>query len=325
MSAHRLAIAALSLLLANCDSRRPDTVTGYTEGDYVYVAAPDGGWVTQMLVQRGAEVKAGDALFTLDAEAQLAARNQAAAQVAQAEAQLANLKKPRRPDEIEALEAAVRQAQANLQFAQADYGRAVELRRSGFVSRQVLDQKKMARDTAAAQVKQARANLELGRKGARADEIAAAAANLEAAKQTLARAEYELSQRRVTAKVAARVEDTLRRKGEFVPPGGAVVSLLPPGNVKVRFFVREEDRARLQVGSAVRLSCDGCPAGASAKITFIAANAEYTPPVIYSVGSREKLVWLVEAAPQGSTLRLSPGQPLDVTLPSGAATVSAER
>ena len=70
--------------LAGCENRPANKITGYTEGDYVYVAAPDGGWVTQMLVQRGAQVKAGDALFTLDAEAQLAQRNQGAAQVQQA-------------------------------------------------------------------------------------------------------------------------------------------------------------------------------------------------------------------------------------------------
>jgi HlyD family secretion protein len=71
----------------------------------------------------------------------------------------------------------------------------------------------------------------------------------------------------------------------------------------------------LPVGSTVRVSCDGCPANATARVSFVAANAEYTPPVIYSVGSREKLVWLVEALPEGGTVRLSPGQPVDINLP----------
>ena len=304
--------------LAACESEPGDKVTGYTEGDYVYVGAPEGGWVTEVLVQRGTQVNAGDALFALDAEAQLAARNQAQAQVKQAEAQLADLQKPRRADEIAALQGTLNQAQANLSFAQSDFDRASKLRSTGFVSQQVLDQKKSARDGAAATVKQAKANLDLAGKGARSDEIAAASANVNAARQALARAEYALSQRRVVAKVEGRVEDTLRRAGEYVPPGGAVISLLPPGNIKVRFFVAEGDRARLPVGQNVRISCDGCPANASAKVAFVAANAEYTPPVIYSIGSREKLVWLVEAVPEGGTLRLSPGQPIDVTLPTTA-------
>ena len=309
------AIAIAALALAACEKPAGGKVTGYTEGDYVYVGAPDGGWVTEVLVQRGAEVKVGDALFALDAEAQLAARNQAASQVKQAQAQLADLEKPRRPDEIAALEATLRQAQAALQFAQSDFDRADKLRATGFVSQSVLDQKKSARDSAAAQVKQAAANLDLARKGARSDAIGAAQANVAAATGALDRAEYALSQRRIAAKVAGRVEDTLRRAGEFVPPGGAVISLLPPGNIKVRFFVAESDRARLPVGQEVRIGCDGCPSNASAKVSFVAANAEYTPPVIYSIGSREKLVWLVEAVPLGGTLKLSPGQPVDVVLP----------
>ncbi|MBI1213242.1 MAG: HlyD family efflux transporter periplasmic adaptor subunit [Alphaproteobacteria bacterium] len=319
-----LAIAATCTLGA-CESQQGNKVTGYTEGDYVYVAAPDGGWVTELLVQRGAQVKAGDPLFTLDADAQLAARNQANAQVKQAEAQLADLQKPRRPDEIAALEATLHQARANLEFAQGEFDRATDLRAKGFASQQFLDQKKSARDGAQAQVRQAAANLDLARKGARADEIAAATANVAAAKEALARAEYALSQRRVAAKVDGRIEDTLRRAGEYVPPGGAVISILPPGNIKVRFFVREEDRARLSVGRTVGIGCDGCPPNATAKVSFVAANAEYTPPVIYSIGSREKLVWLVEAVPEGGTLSLSPGQPVDVVLPAGAGPQSVSR
>ncbi len=315
MSARVIMCAVAALALASCEDQNSNKITGYTEGDYVYVSAPDGGWVTQVLVQRGTQVKPGDALFTLDAEAQLAARNMAAEQAKQAQSQLTDLQKPRRPDEIAALEAAVRQAEANLAFAQSDFDRAAGLIAKGFVSQAVLEQKKSARDMADAQLKQARANLELGRKGSRPDEIAAAAANVSATKAALDRAEYALSQRQITSKVGARVEDTLRRTGEFVPPGGAVISLLPPGNVKVRFFVREADRARVPVGSTVRIHCDGCPADATAKVSFVAANAEYTPPVIYSIESREKLVWLIEAVPEGGTLKLSPGQPVDVALP----------
>jgi HlyD family secretion protein len=89
--------------------------------------------------------------------------------------------------------------------------------------------------------------------------------------------------------------------------------LLPPQNLKVRFFVPEEARAKLAVGTVVAMRCDGCPANLRARVTFIASDAEFTPPVIYSVGSREKLVWMVEAVPEGAVL--SPGQPVDVTLP----------
>jgi HlyD family secretion protein len=262
---------------------------------------------------RGGHAKAGDLLFTLDAEAQTAQRDQAAAQVAQAEAQLANARKGRRADEIAAIEASAGQARANLALAARDLQRAKDLRRRGFVSQAALDARQAQHDVAAEQMRQLEANLALARKGQRSDEIAAAEANVAAAKATLARAEYALEQRRVRAKVAGRVEDTLRRAGEFVPAGGAVVQTLPPENVKVRFFVPEARRAKLNVGSTVGVGCSGCAQGLKARVTFVAAEAEFTPPVIYSVGSREKLVWMVEGKLEGGAL--SPGQPVDVKLP----------
>ena len=314
MRTTRAIILLAALGLSACGKEPAGTVTGYTEGEYVYVAAPEGGWVSEVLVQRGTQVNVGDPLFTLDADAQLAQRDQAAAQVAQAEAQLANLEKGRRSDEIAALEAALIQARANRTLADAEFKRAVDLRQRGFVSQAALDARQAQRDAATMQASQADSNLSLARKGARGDEIAAARANAGAAKAALARAEYVLSQRRIRAKVAGRVEDTLRRAGEFVPPGGAVVQLLPPQNVKLRFFVPEQLRAKLNVGTVVGVACDGCAADLKARVSFVAAGAEFTPPVIYSVGSREKLVWMVEALPEGNA-RFSPGQPIDVTLP----------
>lgn len=308
-----LAVSA-ALVLGACGAEPAGTVTGYAEGEYVYVAAPEGGWVSEVLVQRGAQVRVGDPLFTLDADAQVAQRDQVAAQLRQAEAQLANLEKGRRSDEIAALEAALTQARANRTLADAEYKRAVDLRQRGFVSQAVLDTRQAQRDAATMQVNQAQANLALARKGARSDEIAAARANVEAAKAALGRAEYALSQRRIQAKVAGRVEDTLRRAGEFAPPGGAVIQLLPPQNVKLRFFVPEQLRAKLSLGTVVGIACDGCAKDLKARVTFVASAAEFTPPVIYSVGSREKLVWMIEATPEGGA-RFNPGQPIDVTLP----------
>jgi len=306
-------VVALCAALAGCNEQPVGVVSGYAEGEYVYVAAPEGGWVTGVPVKRGMQVKVGDLLFTLDADAQMAQREQAAAQLAQAQSQLANARKGLRPDEIAALQASLGQAKANLKLADADLERAKDLRTRGFVAQSVLDAKQAQRDVAAQQVKQIESNLALGRKGARPDEIAAAQASANAAKAALERADYALSQRRIVSKVAARVEDTLRRAGEYAAPGSAVVQLLPPQNVKVRFFVPEQARAKLAVGTAVAMRCDGCAANLKARVTFVASDAEFTPPVIYSVGSREKLVWMVEAVPEGAVL--SPGQPVDVTLP----------
>jgi HlyD family secretion protein len=104
-------------------------------------------------------------------------------------------------------------------------------------------------------------------------------------------------------------------RGEWVPAGAPVVSVLPAANVKARFFVPETELGRVRVGQGVKLACDGCGAPIDAKVSFIATQAEFTPPVIYSKDSRAKLVFLVEARPSpADAVKLHPGQPVDVTL-----------
>jgi HlyD family secretion protein len=110
------------------------------------------------------------------------------------------------------------------------------------------------------------------------------------------------------------VQQVYYRPGEVVPAGRAAISVLPPGNVKVRFFVPQAMLPKIAIDDSVTVRCDGCPADISAKITFIASSAEYTPPVIYSLEERQKLVFLIEARPATPGLRV--GQPVSVTLAS---------
>lgn len=133
-----------------------------------------------------------------------------------------------------------------------------------------------------------------------------AQARLDAAKTRLAR-------RRGLSPVDGLVQQVYYRAGETVPASRPIVSILPPGNVKVRFYVPEPMLARIAIDDPIRFSCDGCPAGMTAKISFISQYAEYTPPVIYSMQERHKLVYLVEALPNDPAV-LRVGQPVDVTL-----------
>jgi len=110
------------------------------------------------------------------------------------------------------------------------------------------------------------------------------------------------------------VIDTLYRPGEMVPAGTPVVKLLPPSNVKVRFFIPETELARVAVGGKVEVGCDGCAASIPATVTFVSPTAEYTPPVIYSRERRARLVYMAEARPEAPAATLRVGQPADVTL-----------
>lgn len=113
------------------------------------------------------------------------------------------------------------------------------------------------------------------------------------------------------------VQQIYFRQGETAPPGRPVLSLLPPGNLKIRFFAPETMLSRVHYGDTVDVSCDGCPQGLTAKITFIASSAEYTPPVIYSREERAKLVYLIQAQPKDPE-KFRVGQPVSITLPKGA-------
>src|SRR5271165_4922118 len=152
-------------------------------------------------------------------------------------------------------------------------------------------------------------------------EIAAQRAMVEQARAGLAQAQWRVDQRHVSAPIAGLVSDTYARPGETINAGAPVVSLLPPENILVRFFVPETALARLHPGDRMGIACDSCPPDLQARISFVATAPEYTPPVIYSQGARGSLVYLIEARPDhdhGPLLK--PGQPVDVTPPAAGRT-----
>lgn len=313
MTDRRLSAAALLLALSACSDGGPRGYQGYAEGEYVRVAAPFAGALQSLAVARGAQVKAGDPLFVLEQENEAAARREAKERLGNAEAQLANLQKARRPTEIEAVRAQLAQAEAALKLSAARLRRDEELVAKNFISRQQLDESRAVHARDSERVAEMRAQLATARLAARADEIKAAQSNVEAARAALAQAEWRLGQKTVKAPVAGLVQDTFYVSGEWVNANQPVVSLLPPGNIKVRFFVDERHLGTLKIGQPLSVTCDGCAAPVGASVTFISPQAEFTPPVIYSRQERTKLVFLVEArlAPEDAA-KLHPGQPLDV-------------
>jgi HlyD family secretion protein len=141
-----------------------------------------------------------------------------------------------------------------------------------------------------------------------------AEAALRQAKANLDWSKTRLARRRALSPDDGTIQEVYFRRGETVPPGRAVMSLLPPGNLKIRFFVPEALLPAIKYGQTVAVGCDGCDKGLTAKVSFIAKSAEYTPPVIYSREERAKLVFLIEARPaQPEKFRV--GQPVTVTLP----------
>jgi len=315
-----LAAILLAALSAGCERAGPSGFQGYAEGEFVLVASPYAGTLERLAVARGQQVAAGAALFALESAAEQAAVGEAEARVGTARERLANLEAARRKPEIEALQAQVASAAAERRLAVEQLKQQERLRRAGYVSQSRLDEAKVAHDRAAARVEEAEAQLRNARAGiGREAEIGAARTELQAAQAQLAQARWRLEQKSAAAPAAALVQDTFFSQGEWVPAGAPIVSLLPPGNIKLRFFVPETAVGAIRAGQPVSVTCDGCGAPIAATVSFVSAQPEYTPPVIYSRESRAKLVFLVEAKPKPEdATRLHPGQPVDVSLPQPA-------
>ncbi|MFM2065523.1 MAG: hypothetical protein RLZZ584_432 [Pseudomonadota bacterium] len=300
-------------LLVACGKPVPAGWSGYAEADYIHIAAPTAGHLDRLGVHAGQQVGAGESLFALDAEAETAARDEAAARLAAAQAQAADTTKGRRAEEVAVTRAQLAQARAQAELAAADLARQRQLTEQDFVARARLDDAQATLAQTQARVAELQAALQVAALPARSDDRAAAQAQVKAATQALHQADWRLRQKRQAAPQAGLVTDTFFRTGEFVSAGQPVLSLLPPDHLKARFYVPEAAIAQLAPGQAVQLSCDGCGAPIPATISRIATQAEYPPPVIYSNAQRAKLVFLVEARPApADATRLRPGQPLDV-------------
>ena len=308
-------VSLLLLALAACSPQGNEPLQGYAEGEFIRIAAPYAGTLIKLQVQRGAQVQNNAPLFVLEQENEKAVRLEALERLHSAEAQLENLRKGKRPSELDGVRAQLTQARALLKQSEQDYRRDEKLAASGFISPQRADAAHTALKRDQARVVELQAQLSTAQMGARRDEITAAEASAKAARAALQQAEWKLAQKTVTATAAGLVYDTLFVQGEWVPAGSPVVSLLPPQNIKLRFFVPEQRLAKLHLGQAVQVGCDGCGAPIKASISYISPQAEYTPPVIYSKENRNKLVFLIEARPSpADAIKLHPGQPVDVNL-----------
>jgi HlyD family secretion protein len=287
---------------------------GYAEADFVKVGPTQQGLVTVLRVARGDRVSKGQPLFEQDDASDRAAVDQAERLLQQASDQLANLQNAGKPTEIEQAEANLRDAEASRDKIQDDLGRNQALLKTGAATVQVVDQEAADLRSAVAKIAAMQSQVEqmkapMGRPG----EILAQTAAVEGAQAALAQARWRLDQRSVVAPAAGVIADVLAQPGETLAAGAPVVSLLPPENIFVRFFVPEPDLARLRVGDAVALVCDNCKPDMTGTVSFVSPQAEYTPPFIYSETTRGKFVFLAEARPTpAEAVRLNPGQPVTV-------------
>ncbi|MEM7587265.1 MAG: HlyD family efflux transporter periplasmic adaptor subunit [Acidobacteriota bacterium] len=284
---------------------------GYVEAEWVYVASPQSGWLTARQVSEGDDVEAGRVLFELDKARQQAALAEADGRISQAGAELRDASTGARPAELRVLEAQLAEAEARLAQAISERDRVLPLVENGIEARDRRIEVIAEANSAEAAVAAARENIGVARLAARSGVREAAQAGVATAEAQRVSAEVDLRERTVVARTGGRVEDVFHHPGEFVTAGSPVLALLPDDGLKIKFFVSQGELPQLALGKTVRATADGRAEGVEAVVSFIAGDAEFTPPVIYSRDARAKLVFLVEATlPAGSGLR--PGLPVDV-------------
>jgi HlyD family secretion protein len=287
---------------------------GYAEADFVKIGPTQQGLLTAVHVARGDRVAKGQPLFEQDESDDRAAVDQARRLLQQARDQLANLLSPAKPSEIEQAKANLQDAEAARDRAQEDLRRSSSLLKSGAATQQIVDQEETTLRSAEAKVAAATAALATaqGHMGRR-DQIEGQQALVESLQAALKQAEWRLDQRSVSAPEAGLIADVIAFPGETLAAGAPVVSLLPPQNIFVRFFIPEPELARVHVGDKVAFSGDDCPPGLGGVVSFISPQAEYTPPFIYPERTQSKFVFLAEARPPpAQAALLNPGEPVIV-------------
>jgi HlyD family secretion protein len=310
-----LTLALAALLGGGCSRSGSRHWQGYLEGDFIYVSSPLAGRLDTLAVEKGSRVPKGAPLFELEHASETAALNQADQQLQAALDQLQDISKGSRPEEIAAMEAHLGQSRAAEDLAKLDLARQSDLFKSGAISASDYDHARLTHKGLAQSVDEDKARLETARLGGRADAVAAAKAIVQAAQDSLDHAKWGVDQKSQAAPAEALVYDTLYRQGEYVSAGSPVVTLLPPANIKVRFFVSEPDFGLIKAGDRVSVSVDGVPSPLDGRVTYLSPQPEYTPPVLYNQDNRSKLVYMIEAVfPDKVAADLHPGEPVDVRL-----------
>ncbi|MEK7265692.1 MAG: HlyD family efflux transporter periplasmic adaptor subunit [Pseudomonadota bacterium] len=288
--APRIIAALAALLLAACAQKDDGTLAGYVDADLIYLAPQNAGVIKTLNVREGDKVKAGDVVFTLDPALAAYAAEQASATAAGVSARTAD--EGMLAEEIAGAEAA-------LTLAEQSYRRSKSLVKDGAVSKEKYDA-----DVAA--VASAKARL-----GAARAELNATFSDRDAMNAAASLAKQRLTDLETAAPRDGTIERIYRREGEVAAFGDPVAALLAPENYKLKFFAPELMLSSLAVGGKIEFSCDGCASARSATISFIATEPQFTPPIIFSIKEREKLVFLVEARPDDPD-GLRPGLPVTI-------------
>jgi HlyD family secretion protein len=316
MTSFFCALPLLGALFSACEPAPPLAV-GYVEGEFVLIAPVETAQVSSLAVRRGDRIAAEQPLAEMERRDAEIAVAEARAALAAAESQVADLRQGKRPEEIAVIAAALESARAQAAVAERERDRQRDLFRRGVATQALYDTAETNYDVARAKVAEMEAQLAVAELPARPDEIKAAEAAVDRARANEAAAQWRLGKRTLTSPKPGTVYDVIRNPGEVAGPQAPVLSVLPDGEVKLQLYVAETALSQVALGAVLTVRCDGCGAGMTATVNYVSPDPEFTPPVIYSQDSRNKLSYLIEARPDPGSTALKPGQIVDVVLAEG--------
>jgi len=277
------------------------------------------GRIDTILVDEGDQVKAGQLLARLDQTELRARREQAAAQLAGAQALLTELERGSREQDVQQGRDAVAAANQKLADAQRDLSRTRRLYDGGAVSREALDKSQLAFDVAQSQHDQAAQALQLLEIGPRPERIEAQRAAVAQAQGMVQQMDAMLANSVILAPFDGIVTVKDREIGETVSPGEPVLTVTNMNDRWVRIYIPETQVGAVHLGEPATITADTYKGKVyRGEVSFVASEAEFTPKNVQTQDERVKLVYAVKVRiTRDSTDDLKPGLPADVQL--GAA------
>lgn len=308
-------LLVVACFISGCQNNNNSTFQGYVEGKYTYVSSATSGKLIELLAEKGNYIKKGQLLFKLDPEPENSQLQIAKQNLAHNEQMLEDSQKGGRETIIKAIEAQYAQVFAEVNLNKKNLVRYQILYKTHTIDKATLDNATATYQSSSERLKEIEANLAEAKMGARENIVAAQKALVASDIAAVNQAQWALTQKIVYSPNDALIFDTLHEKGEFVPAGEPVVVLLPRDTLKVIFFIPQKTLSQISMGEKIKFTCDQCHATYDATISFIAPDPEYTPPVIFSKETRDKLVYRIEAkiSPQ-ALYKINVGQPVDVKI-----------
>lgn len=273
------------------------------------------GRVEARLVSEGETVKSNQPVAKLDSADAVQEVAMRKAEAAASAAFLAELEAGTRPEEISQAEALFDLAKAEQKRLQSEFSRQKELFDKKVISTREFEAAETAIESANAKAREVEARLNLLKKGPRVEQINAAKARLDQVTQALRLAELRLGYATLTAPLSGLVLSHHIEAGEYVVPGTAIITVGDMEHAWMRGYINESELGLVKAGQSAKITTDSCPDKIyNGKVSFISAEAEFTPKNVQTAKERTKLVYRIKIDIPNPRMELKPGMPADAVI-----------